>query len=305
MRTRHERLVTFFGHGTNEKGERFLVMELMESSLDRLLWGRQPWRLVHRLIVLVDVASALTYLHHTHKSLHLDLKSSNCLVSVDPVTNSFRAKLSDFGASKIVLRGKKKVARGMGITKALTMKLQLGVSSKNDMLQSSSCSPTSVSSFERQSPTFPVPPSLNKSASSKKRQQLWTKRMIVQGTVEWMAPEILRAGPGASAEVGPSVDMYAFGILLTEVMSQSRPWTSEEDVEIPGHGDRFASITRAVLSGKRPRLHFNVCPEDEASVLGLIRGTYVLLLFNSLSLSLSRPSHTHTHTPRRLDTKML
>ena len=129
--------------------------------------------------------------------------------------------------------------------------------------------------------------------------------MIVQGTVEWIAPEILRAGPGASAEVGPSVDMYAFGILLTEVMSQSRPWTSEEDVEIPGHGDRFASITRAVLSGKRPRLHFNVCPEDEASVLGLIRGTYVLLLFNSLSLSLSRPSHTHTHTPRRLDTKML
>ena len=125
--------------------------------------------------------------------------------------------------------------------------------------------------------------------------------MIVQGTVEWMAPEILRAGPGASAEVGPSVDMYAFGILLIEGMSQSRPWTSEEDVEIPGHGDRFASITRAVLSGKRPRLHFNVCPEDEASVLGLIRDTYVFSL--SLSLSLShKHTHTHTNTPKT-DTK--
>ena len=139
MRTRHERLVTFFGHGMNENRERFVVMELMESSLDRLLWGREPWRLYHRLIVLVDVASALTYLHHTHKSLHLDLKSSNCLVSIDPVTNSFRAKLSDFGASKIVLRGKKKVTRKTGITKTLTMKLQLGVPSSREQ------SPTSIS----------------------------------------------------------------------------------------------------------------------------------------------------------------
>lgn len=97
----------------------------------------------------------------------------------------------------------------------------------------------------------------------------------VQGTVEWMAPEILRAGPGASADVGPSVDMYAFGILLTEVMSQTRPWMSEGDVEMPGHGDRFASISRAVLSGKRPELRFNVCREDEKYVLDMIRDTYV------------------------------
>ena len=231
MRTRHERLVTFFGHGTNEQGEPFLVMELMEFSLDKLLWRRPPWRLYHRLLVLVDVVSALTYLHLTHKALHLDLKSSNVLAYVDPLTNLFRAKLSDFGAAKIVLRGKKKRTRKVVITEQLTKKLQLSCDGSITRPRNSSASSAESNVVQNSpliSPSPPVGPypkssiskirfddspssedsnistmtSLSSQGRHHRRRRLWTKRMVVQGTVEWMAPEILRAGAGASADIG-------------------------------------------------------------------------------------------------------
>ena len=115
IRTRHERLVMFFGCGIADDGGYFLVMEFMDSgSLDRTLWNdstttvSKSW--MQRIQILIDVADGLGYLHLYHKTIHLDLKSPNILlekiVSNDDATRrcksvTHRAKIADFGLSKI------------------------------------------------------------------------------------------------------------------------------------------------------------------------------------------------------------
>ncbi|KXZ52928.1 hypothetical protein GPECTOR_8g304 [Gonium pectorale] len=76
-----------------------LVMELMESSLDRLLHAR-PAELLPLQTVLriaLDIARGLEYLHPT--IVHRDLKPANVLVNVSGPTPV--AKLSDFGLSRL------------------------------------------------------------------------------------------------------------------------------------------------------------------------------------------------------------
>ena len=125
MRTRHERLVMFLGCGVDEKGVSFVVMEFMDGgSLDRALWrsssnfANMSW--LQRIRILLDVVDGLAYLHLMHKSIHQDLKSPNVLLEIDRhsvdhhdsseqgggETSSFRAKLGDFGLSRIVLKDK-------------------------------------------------------------------------------------------------------------------------------------------------------------------------------------------------------
>ncbi|GFR43685.1 hypothetical protein Agub_g4793, partial [Astrephomene gubernaculifera] len=76
-----------------------LVMELMESSLDRLLHARPAGLLpLNRVLqIAIDIARGLEYLHPT--IVHRDLKPANVLVDMSgpaPV-----AKLSDFGLSRL------------------------------------------------------------------------------------------------------------------------------------------------------------------------------------------------------------
>ncbi|KXZ44505.1 hypothetical protein GPECTOR_66g233 [Gonium pectorale] len=78
-----------------------LVMELMESSLDRMLYGGKEPRVLPLPTVLhiaLQVAQALAYLHPT--ILHRDLKPGNILVSQleDPKPI---VKLADFGLSRL------------------------------------------------------------------------------------------------------------------------------------------------------------------------------------------------------------
>ena len=93
------------------------------GSLDRVLWGggsgttiSNSW--IQRIQILLDVADGLTYLHLVHKSVHLDLKSPNILLekiisnddaarSDDSVTH--RAKIADFGLSRIFAKGKTRI----------------------------------------------------------------------------------------------------------------------------------------------------------------------------------------------------
>ena len=109
MRTRHERLVTFMGFGSTPSGRRFIVMELMETSLDVALWNKPTRNLLERVGILVDVASGLAFLHLRHRALHRDLKSPNVLLARSKAYGQWRAKLADFEASRIVIRGKRRV----------------------------------------------------------------------------------------------------------------------------------------------------------------------------------------------------
>ncbi|GIL62810.1 hypothetical protein Vafri_16986 [Volvox africanus] len=77
-----------------------LVMELMESSLEKLVYNKDgellPLRMV--LYISLDIAKGLEYLHPT--ILHRDLKPGNVLING---ANSPRpiAKLTDFGVSRL------------------------------------------------------------------------------------------------------------------------------------------------------------------------------------------------------------
>ena len=114
----------FLGCGVDDNGECFLVTEFMDGgSLDRALWSggssdiSTSW--MQRFQILLDVVDGLVYLHLVHKSIHLDLKSPNILLE-KIVSNdddaartdrsvTHRAKIADFGLSKIFHKGKKHI----------------------------------------------------------------------------------------------------------------------------------------------------------------------------------------------------
>ena len=87
-----------------DDGTIFMLLEFAEGgSLDRWIWnspmGGLPW--TNRMVFLYDTAEALEFLHMKHRVLHRDVKSPNVLILLDD-TKRWRAKLTDFGISKIL-----------------------------------------------------------------------------------------------------------------------------------------------------------------------------------------------------------
>ena len=199
--TRHERLVMFLGCGVNEGGEAFLVTEFMDGgSLDTALWINttatsvavsSSW--MQRVQILRDVADGLSYLHLVHKSVHQDLKSPNILLeriasNDDDDFNQtdmnviYRAKIADFGLSKIFTKGKTRI----NTTKET-----------------------------------------QRSSKSAIRSANWVSlghRGFV-GTPRWMAPEMMKG----KVNIGPSADIYSFGVVMWEVGAQRKPWSGLMD----------------------------------------------------------------------------
>ncbi|KAG2431494.1 hypothetical protein HXX76_009508 [Chlamydomonas incerta] len=78
-----------------------LVMEMMDTNLEALLYGGPPGQLLplpKLLHIAIQVAQGLEYLHPT--VYHRDLKPANVLVS-NPESDTPVVKLTDFGISKI------------------------------------------------------------------------------------------------------------------------------------------------------------------------------------------------------------
>ncbi|KAI7729160.1 hypothetical protein M8C21_019663 [Ambrosia artemisiifolia] len=96
---RHRNLNKVISSCTN-KDFRCIVMEYMENgSLEQWLYSHNNHlTLVQRLQIMIDVASALEYLHHgqTTPIIHCDLKPSNVLLDED-----MNARVCDFGIAKI------------------------------------------------------------------------------------------------------------------------------------------------------------------------------------------------------------
>lgn len=77
-----------------------LLMELLPMSLDSALTKYQNMLTYMKYIILRDVACGLSYLHGQREPVvHRDLTSRNVLL-----TDSFRAKIADFGVARIVPR---------------------------------------------------------------------------------------------------------------------------------------------------------------------------------------------------------
>ncbi|XVF69255.1 hypothetical protein PTKIN_Ptkin11bG0066400 [Pterospermum kingtungense] len=111
-KVRHRHLVSLLGYSI-EGNERLLVYEYMsEGALSKHLfhWKSlklQPLSWRRRLIIALDVARGMEYLHNFARQtfIHRDLKSSNILLD-----DGFRAKVSDFGLVKLAPDGEKSVA---------------------------------------------------------------------------------------------------------------------------------------------------------------------------------------------------
>ena len=103
MRSRHPRLVWFMGTGVTTENEIFVLLEFMSlGSLDKHVWNaKKEMSWYQRLIYLRDIADAIEYLHLS-RIIHRDLKTPNVLISTE--NNTRRAKVTDFGLSKILNR---------------------------------------------------------------------------------------------------------------------------------------------------------------------------------------------------------
>lgn len=137
----HVNLARLLGYCISSTGPRFLVYEFVHNgSLDCWIFpktragkrgGCLSWDLRYR--VALDVAKALSYLHHDCRSciLHLDVKPENILIDAN-----YRALVSDFGLSKLKGREESRVVttiRGTRGYLAPEWLLENGVSEKCDV----------------------------------------------------------------------------------------------------------------------------------------------------------------------------
>lgn len=100
-RVHHTNLVRLVGFCTHES--LFLVYEYVENgTLSQHLKGSTPLSWEARIQVALDAARGLEYIHeHTTPTyIHRDIKSSNILLD-----NNFRAKVADFGLTKLTESG--------------------------------------------------------------------------------------------------------------------------------------------------------------------------------------------------------
>ncbi|MCD7463499.1 hypothetical protein HAX54_050739 [Datura stramonium] len=135
----HVNLVRLLGYcSVPPSGPRFLVYEyIVNGSLDNWIFRRRgirgclSWDL--RCRVALDVAKALSYLHHDCRSciLHLDVKPENILLD-----ENHRAILADFGLSKLMGKDESRIVttiRGTRGYLAPEWLLENGISEKSDI----------------------------------------------------------------------------------------------------------------------------------------------------------------------------
>lgn len=141
----HVNLVRLLGYCSVPSGPLFLIYDFVyHGSLDKWIFPRHPGQQIRhgcggclpwdlRCMVALDVAKALSYLHHDCRSciLHLDVKPENILLDA-----AFHALVSDFGLSKLMGKEESKVVTNVRGTRGYLAPewiLENGISEKSDI----------------------------------------------------------------------------------------------------------------------------------------------------------------------------
>jgi len=101
---RHRNLVKVISTCSNPEFRALVLQYMSNGSLERWLYSSNYClNLLQRVNIMVDVASALDYLHHGQSKsvIHCDLKPSNILLDEDMVVH-----VGDFGIAKILVENK-------------------------------------------------------------------------------------------------------------------------------------------------------------------------------------------------------
>jgi len=94
----HPRLLRYIGFLYNKRKDLHIITEFIPGGTleDLLHTSTQPLSFVYKLMLGIDIASAMEYLH-SQEIIHRDLNSPNCLMREDG-----SVVVSDFGLSKLV-----------------------------------------------------------------------------------------------------------------------------------------------------------------------------------------------------------
>ncbi|KAM1050416.1 hypothetical protein ACFX13_032892 [Malus domestica] len=158
-RLRHPNVLLFMGAVCSQEHLAIVTEYLPRGSLFKQLHkNNQTLDIRRRLVMALDVARGMNYLHHRNPPIvHRDLKSSNLLVD-----KNWTVKVGDFDLSKL----------------------------KNATFLSAKSG---------------------------------------RGTPQWMAPEVLRNEPSNEKS-----DVFSFGVILWELMTQSVPWNNLNSLQVVG-----------------------------------------------------------------------
>jgi len=221
-RQQHPNLVRLLGF-CHDEGAFDMVLEFCRGgSLFHLLHTSEVDVVpTQQLKVARDVAEGMVYLHGLATPvLHRDLKSLN-IVLQEPVCSPDDvplAKVTDFGLAKMRMGpAQQTIAPAIGGEPG-----QSGIAAAASRLST---------------PRAPlVPGSICDSAEGVSDGGMTG----LAGTLQWMAPEILAGHTDYYLEV----DVYAYGMLLFEIMCFEPPFVDVETAEVP----------RLVLQGVRPEI---------------------------------------------------
>ena len=245
QRARHPRLVMFLGCGYLDKKKEsiFLVLEYCDSG-DFSSYIRcnieRSWS--ERLSLLQDIAEGLEYLHLVLHSIHRDLKSDNVLLSREKSSNRLRAKIADFGLSKL----RTNLGSGEDDIAEITESKNVSTASTDSNLYMSDKMTSGVGTpiymvclsfylflFRREGET------LSLTIHKKTRQ----------------APEIAKHSKFSKTggvQYSAKVDVYAFAIMLWETLERDVPWSgfkfSHEVLDAVGRGERPTIQSRSLYS---------------------------------------------------------